>query len=399
MAVQIPTLNEIKDNILNDIATELGVSVSELGDTYTVLAKVLAGVQYSFYLTLDKVQDNIFPDLADDETLIRIGEIVLGRKPAPSESGVYEVQVTGTIGSAIKAATTFRADDTTSAAGFLFVLDQEYTLTATTDTITLRALTPGTDASLIVDDTLTSTQPISGVDSEVIVTAITTTPVSAEDIEDYRDDVITNYRLEPQGGSPSDYRLWALDVPEVRTVYVYLNQFDFGQIDTYVEATEDNTEPGQLIGYPTQATRDELYKAPSGSDPESGVFVLNPTTLRGRRPLSVYTINIQPIVHVPVDVNFEGLTDETISATLKTAIDDYLYDIRPYIAGADIQANKNDILTLANITITVINVLANTGITYTSISMDVDNTTKTTHTFDEGKIPYLRNITNDGTPI
>ena len=65
MAVTIPTLEELTDQILQDIATEFGVDVSELGTTYIVAAKVQAGIIYQQYLALSGVQKNIFYDLAD----------------------------------------------------------------------------------------------------------------------------------------------------------------------------------------------------------------------------------------------------------------------------------------------------------------------------------------------
>ena len=79
MAVQIPTLNELYNAILADYATQLGVDVSDLGKSYQVRAKVMAGVQYQLYTTLSSVQKNMFYDLADQDQLIRQGKIIIGR--------------------------------------------------------------------------------------------------------------------------------------------------------------------------------------------------------------------------------------------------------------------------------------------------------------------------------
>ena len=399
MAVTIPTLDELTNQILQDIATEFGVDVSELGTTYIVAAKVQAGIIYQQYLALSGVQKNIFYDLAEESILIRYGSIILGRTPSPAEAGEYEVEVTGQIGAVITASTQFRANDSALAAGLLFVVDQDFTLTSETDTLPLRALEPGIEASLFIDDLLTSTSPIVNVDSEVKVTAITKAPVSSESIESYRADVIEAAQIEPQGGSPGDFRLWCSDIPEIRTTYPYAKLGAPGNIEIYIEATPENTAPSEITGVPTQATIDEVYKAQSGATPESGIVVINPITGKGRKPISVFTILPLPVNPLSVDLDFTGLSDESIAPSIKTAIDALLYDTRPFVAGADLITNKKDILTIGQIIAVVITVLSGTGITYTTLTMDVDGNQVDTFQFLLGDYPYLRFVNNDGNPI
>ncbi len=399
MAVTIPTLEELTNQILQDIATEFSVDVSELGTTYIVAAKVQAGIIYQQYLALSGVQKNIFYDLSEESVLIRYGSIILGRTPSPAEAGEYEVEVTGQIGALISASTQFRANDNTLAAGNLFVVDQDFILTGTTDTLPLRALTPGIEASLFIDDLLTSTSPITNVDSEVKVTAITKNPVSAESIESYRADVIEAAQIEPQGGSPGDFRLWASDIPEIRTTYPYAKLGAPGNIEIYIEATPENTAPSEITGVPTQATIDEVYTAQSGPTPESGIVVINPITGKGRKPISVFTIFPLPVNPLPVDLNFTGLTDESIVPTIKAAIDSLLNDTRPFVAGADLITNKKDILTIGQIIAVVITVLTGTGITYTTLEMLVDGNIVNEFQFLLGDFPHLRFVNNDGSPI
>ena len=73
MAEKIPTLESLTEDIINDIATAYNIDASEVGDTYRVQAKVDAGKLYPFYLSLSLVQRNVYPDLADPETLARYG--------------------------------------------------------------------------------------------------------------------------------------------------------------------------------------------------------------------------------------------------------------------------------------------------------------------------------------
>lgn len=392
MAVTIPTLQELTDQILNDIASEFSVDVNDLGITYQVQAKVQAGMIYQQYLGLSGVQKNTYYDLAEESILIRYGEIILGRTPAPAEAGEYTIEITGEIGATVTAGTQFRANDDTLAAGYLFVVDADYTLVAETDTLPIRALTPGTISALIVDDLVTATAPIVDVNSEGKVTAITKAPVAAESIEDYRADVIEAAQIEPQAGSPGDYRLWSSEVPEVRNTYWYAKLGSPGDIEGYVEATEENTKPAEITGVPTQDTMDEVYK--NDNNIETGVVVINSTTGKGRKPISVFNVNVLPVSPNPVDVVFTGLSDESVAETIRGVIETLLYDIRPFVGGADLITNKNDILTIGQIIAAVITVLSGTGIVYTTLTMTVNNVEVSEYQFLLGNYPYLRYITN-----
>lgn len=397
MSVTIPTLQDLEDQIMNSYATEFGISVDDLGDTFKIDAKVTAALLYPFYLTTGRIENNIFPDLADEDTLLRYGNGLLGRGLKPATSGEYSVEVTGTVGQTISAGTTFKSNDDSKSPGYLYVLDFDYTLTSETDSIQLRALTSGLKSSLIIGDQLTSTQPLTAIDDEIEVTATVTTPSDAEEIDSYREDVLEALRLEPQGGSPSDYRLWALDVAEVRTVYPYLKPNNIGDIDIYIEATEENSE--SIIGVPSQAIIDDVYKKPSGGDAESGAIIYNESEGRGRKPVGIYSVDAYPVEPVSIDLEFTDLTNIAARDEIQSTVDDYLYNIRPFIAGAASLLDKNDILTVGQLISIVVGVLDEQGGTFSDLSMRVDSDLVNTYTFTYGFYPYLRNINNNGLPI
>lgn len=398
MAVTIPTLNELYNDILNDYATELEVDVNSLGKSYLVRAKVQAGMMYTFYLSLSSVQQNIFYDLAEEDQLIRYGQQILGRSPAPATQGLYTIQVTGSIGAVIPAQTQFVGGEDINAAGFIFIVDTEKTLTATTDTLQVRALTAGVDSRLTVDDTLNSVQPLVNVDSLAVVTVVDTEPTAAESIDDYRADVVEGAKSEPNGGSPSDYRLWASDVPEVRTVYPYAKLGSAADVEVYIEATAGNTKPLGITGEPTQDTIDDVYKVELNGD-ETGALIINPITLKGRKPIGVNNIIPLSVNPIPVDMYFIGLSDESKAVDIKNVIDTLLYDIRPFIAGADNITDRNDILTISTLIAATFQLLAGTGISYTTLTMNVDDNNVNSYQFYEGYYPYLRTIYNNGLPL
>lgn len=398
MAVTIPTLNDIYNNILNDYATELEVDVSTLGKSYQVRAKVQAATIYTCYLALSAVQRNIFYDLAEEDQLIRYGLQILGRTPAPATQGIYTIEVNGTIGATVPAQSQFRGSDDITAAGFIFIVDTEKVLTATTDTLQVRALTAGTDSQLFVSDVLNAVQPLVNVNSNATVTVVDSEPTAEESIDSYRDDVVEAAKLEPNGGAPSDYRLWASDVPEVRTVYPYAKLGSAGDVEVYIEATPENTKPLGIIGEPTETTIDDVYKVELNGD-ETGALIIDSISLKGRKPIGVFNILPFSVSPLPVDLYFVDLSDESVSSDIRTVIDALLYDVRPFIAGADDITERNDTLTISTLIAATIQLLAGTGVSYTTLTMEVDGNVVTSYQFEEGFYPYLRTIYNDGVPI
>lgn len=395
MAIYIPKPNELYDNILNDYAVALGVEKDDLDVSIQVQAKVDSGFQYGFLLMLSGLQNNIYPDLAQIDVLNRYGKEIIDRYIAPAVQGQYEVEITGTIGSVIPAQSLFIGNDDIGAARKQYVLDAEYTTVSDPDTITVRAVEAGVDSALIVGDELTAIQVLP-IDDIATVTDEVVQATDEEDIEDYRDDVLAGLRLQPQGGSPSDWRLWALEVPELRQMYPYVDPDNAGDVLLYSEATEaatstDPTEnPEDVIGVPTQSTLDEVYKVDSGT--ETGVVVQDSVTLEARKPLTVMNVYSKPVEPLDVDITIVNLSDNSYLTAIEAALIALVYDIRPFVAGADDLSNRNDTITLGAVIAEVYNVLSGTTVTFDSISMDVDGATVNSYQFTFGYIPFINNV-------
>lgn len=386
----IPTLTELYNSIISDLETQFGVSIPLVGKNFLrVMAAVQAAKLKLYYLALGLVQKNIFPDSADSEsiggTLERFGRVKLGRNPFDARAGEYEIIVTGSIGAVIKAAMTWKSDDSSTSPGYLYVLDEEFTLSSTTDTIIVRALTPGTEASLNAGDTMSATSPIALVDKVATVYAEITEPRAAETIEAYRTAILNSYRLEPQGGAATDYRLWAQDAQGVRFVYPYARTGFPCEINLFVEANEADSIDGE--GTPSAALLDEV-EAVIEFNPDDTLPLLE----RGRRPLQVI-VNFLPVTVKQIDVTITGYVgiDVDTQALLDAAIESLVKDIRPFVAAADIVANKNDILDVNKIIATIIG--QKPGAIFTSVTMDVDGIPLSTYTFENGDIPHLDSIT------
>lgn len=389
----IPTLKELFDNVLADLEAEFTITIPLIGKSFLrVIASVQAAKLKLFYLTLAKVQKNIFVDTADPEstggTLERFGRVKLGRNPFNAIAGEYTVEVTGTTGATIKANTTYKSNDNSLNPGKLFIIDADKILAAPTDSITLRALEAGLDSKLSIGDKLTSTSPIANVDKIGTVLTEDVQPLSAESVEDYRDKSIEAYQLEPQGGAASDYRIWSKDAQGVKQVYSFAKSGDPGVIDLFVEATIADSTDGK--GTPSAAILSDVEDVVE-FDPD----ITKPLEERGRRPQSAFQINFLPISVKTIDIeitNFVGLTP-TLETNINNAIIAFLSEIRPFVAGADTLANKNDLLSINGLIFTVQDILTNENF-FETLTMKVEGSSvDVSFQFLNGDIPFLGTIT------
>lgn len=386
----IPTFEQLNSAILSDLQAQYGVSISSTGKVFLrVLAAVQAARLKLLYLVLANVQKNIAPDTADSElmggTLERFGRIKLGRNPFPAQAAQYSVEIKGEIGAVINAQVTFKSDDTSLNPGILYILDNAHTLVSTTDTITLRALTPGIISKQSFGDTLTVTSPIALVDSSASIVSTLVQPLSAESIEEYRLEVLAAYRKEPQGGAVTDYILWAQDAQGVSKIYPYVKSGFSNQINLYIEANAVDSIDGK--GTPSVLMINEVESVVN-NDPDTTLPVLE----RGRKPLTVI-VNYLPVNIVNVDIeipSFVGLTSEKeagILNALKTAI----AQVRPFVDGYDSLAEKNDVLDINKIIGIIIN--QQPGAAFAAPIMNIDGVPLTTYQFTFGNIPYLNSVT------
>lgn len=386
---EIPTLNELKDAIANDLKQKLNLSDSNLKYVLDAMDSVLAAQFKLVYLYLSDIQNNIFPDTADIEenggTLERLGRIYLNRNPRPATSGIFKLSVTGNAGAVLRNSLTFKSNENSKNPNQLYILDAEYILTGSGDEIEVRSLGGGIDFDLDISDEVTITEPVIGVNSTLTVLEVIEQPLANEDIEVYRQAILDAIQLEPQGGSRTDYRIWANDVQGVRKVYPYVKNGEAGTVQVYVESVLPGTDGN---GTPSVQLIDEVEDV-IFFDPDE----TKPLNERGRIPIQA-TLEVLPIEPVPVDVEIIGLNDSSLSVrtSIENNIKAYLLDVRPYIAGADLSRSKNDILYSGRVQSVVTDVLDSSNF-FTGFVMQVNGVTYNSFEFDLGFIPYLRNTT------
>lgn len=388
---RIPTILELYNDIISDLETEMQVRIPLVGRYFLrALAMVQASKLKLYYLAIASVQKNIFVDTADSEadggTLERFGRVKLNRNPFTAIQGQYTLEVVGSIGAIIKSETTFKSNDENVNNGKLFVLDADYTLIATTDTITVRALEGGTNSKQFVGDKLSATAPIANVNKIGTITAETVEPLDAESLEDYRRKALDSYRLEAQGGAGTDYRLWSYDAQGVEQTYPYATSGQSNEVTVYVEAELTASTDGK--GTPSAPLQQAVLDVIE-FDPDT----TKPTNERGRRPLGVFEVNILPITVKEVDIiieNYVGLTTQIatdIEIALKTEVD----KLRPFVSSCDILAEKNDLLDNNKIIATILN--AKSGASFGAITLKIDSVVTTSYVFAFGNIPHFNSVT------
>lgn len=382
--IAIPTISELYSSILADLEAEFSITIPLFGKNFLrALAVVQAAKLKLFYLAVGSVQKNIFVDTADSEasggTLERFGRVKLNRNPFPAVAGQYSLEVTGSIGATIPAQTTFKSNDNSTSPGFLFILDNAFTLTLTTDTITVRALSSGLQSQLNLTDQLTATAPIANVNSFCSVSAILIDPLDAETLEGYRAKALEAYRLEPQGGAATDYRLWAADANGVRQTYPYARTGASNEIDLYVEGTTANGVPVAGVLAAVEAV---IELDPDGSKPLSE---------RGRRPLGVLQVHYLPVTPLSCNItlnDFIGTPDQ--KTIVLNALVAALALIRPFVSGADIVANRNDTLSISRLNFIILS--ADSTVQFSSIDLEVSGNPESSFQFTAGDIPILNSL-------
>lgn len=386
----IPTYNDLYQSVLTDLKNKLNITYIIGKVVLNAFAAVQAAKLKIIYIVAAFIYKNIFIDTADPESLggslERFGLVKLGRRPFSAVAGEYKIEVTGQIGAVIKQNTTYKSLDGSLNPDKLFILDIEFTFTATTGEIKIRALDLGTDAKLGVTDTLQVTAPIANVNSFATVISVEVIPTAAESYEEYRKTVIAAYQLEAQGGARTDYRLWSQDAKGVREVYPYVTPNEAGEIDLYVEANPLDSTDGR--GTPSAAILDDVEDVVE-FDPDT----TKPLNERGRRPLGTFDIHFIAITPLAVSVEITDLSDPSLINSIKDALELFLFDIRPFIAGTDNPNNaQKGTLYLSDI-INVIRQVIGGSVTFTNITMEVDSSSYTIYQFLDGDIPYIDNVT------
>lgn len=218
MPFKIPTTQELKDQNLDNLESELNQTVPAVDKSFL---KVLAGTEAMAGIGLYKYAvDRAFANLAitaPEDDLERIGaEYDVIRKAAVAAQFDIDVDTTGA--ATIPVRTSWSGDSNSER----YFSDSEVIAAgAGTVEIPVTAGVSGEAGNLNVGDALTIETQIVNVSDIAVVSSITTLGTEKEDLEVYRRRVLNEIRTVGGGGNGVDYRTWSEAVTGVNRVFPY----------------------------------------------------------------------------------------------------------------------------------------------------------------------------------
>jgi hypothetical protein len=279
--------------------------------------------------------------------------------------------------------------------GKIYLTGETRTLENNIEAIPVECTDFGTVGNLSPGEKLYFVSPLGNVKKETEITEVIQDAIDDETEADYRYRVVNRYRIQPQGGSLSDYRIWGMEVSGVLNVYPY---------------NDDNSPAGVLI-YVSGNPAVYQNRIPSGAlliavgksctyDPETGKA--------NRKPVSAiidplknetYT-NVKPIVVKQFDIYINGLTGIAaleFSQSVKTPIKEYFLSREPYIRGLSDDNNKTNLISKNNVSSVVDQVAISLKSEFEGITMTRNNNQSiSSDTLGMGELAALRHLYING---
>ena len=335
----IPTITEIKEQILSDIETATGKTAPLLPiSVWSVISTALAGALYLVYKFIDWTRKQIFVNTADYEGLILIGQ-EYGLFPNVSQEWRGTASITGTNGTNIPIGKIYTRGN------FAYQVTVLATISSGSATLVLESLTSGSGPNLIATDILTESNPTVGLSSTITIATITQSGRDEESIENFRNRISLRQKFPPQGGSVADYVQWTLEVPGISEAFPFLDS------------------PGIIYVYPLLETTNPLARIPDNSKLTEVENYLNSYPLR---PLNA-NINTSAFTEITINVAISNLQVDTpaLRATIENEINDYFFSRRPLLFPNETEP-KNNISVSECITLATLAGAKSLGITLTA---------------------------------
>lgn len=307
---QIPTGQEIKDRIVQDLNSKLNQTTPALPKAFNdVLAGAIAGIILLLYQSILWVYRQLFPETADLASLKLLGALV-NVFQLPSVFAVLEADVPGTNGYTPPLGTLFRGSN-----GIVYKITTTSLIAGGISSVTITAQESGEIGNLPNGTIIDIVSPDTNLIGTAEITATTTSGDDAETDDAYRARIISEYRKRRTGGSPADYESWGLETPNFNWISPLDDPDTAGEVIVYGKV--DN----QTDGIPTGNQLTEL-KEFLKVDPVSGLRTRHPigpdvTTL----PITRFEFNIEIFIQ-------NGTP--SIEADITIAVTDYVETQEPF---------------------------------------------------------------------
>tara|TARA_R110002074_G_scaffold253081_2_gene425059 strand:- start:7029 stop:8129 length:1101 start_codon:yes stop_codon:yes gene_type:complete len=310
MDFDTPTLSELRADTRDDFNSAIEGADSRLAQgILRVIGDVIANLVFGLYAYLRWQYRQMFTDTADEDALVRDGEMRAVFRGVPSFA-VGTVAVTGTNGATIEANA-----ELATAGGTIVIVTEEATIEGGEAALAVVAAVAGAAGNLAAATSLSFTAAISGVNAAAAVAA----PGMAggadkEDLEAYRARVIERKQRPPQGGSANDYRVWAGEVPGVTRAWPSPKEQGIGTVTVRFMMDDVRADFGGIPQGDDASDYDE------GTGDQALVFAY----MAARRPEGMDLYVCAPLA-VALDLTITNLTPDTVA--VKAAIEAELRDM------------------------------------------------------------------------
>jgi uncharacterized phage protein gp47/JayE len=341
VSLSTPTTKQINDTLVAQLESSLAQTIPLFGKAFArVLAWALAGVVILLYRYISYVFLQLFVAYASTQEttignvkfvpLVAWGRLIGVGDPARATRAELSISVPVTTQTgSLKAGSRL----TFAPTGIVYDVVVDVALNASTVTARVRAssstqdpdsIGAGAIGNLDPGSTLSFVSPYPNVGTSCTVVSQTVQGADAQDLEDYRRQIIQRFQRRPQGGAYADYADWATEVPGIINAYPYASNTP-GVVDVYVEATEASS--GSLDGIPTGAQLAAVLQSIKFDDAGNA----------SRCPVSSRP-NVLPITRVAFDLTVSGLSDYAVAnqSAILAGVDEHLRSLEPYIEGLSV---------------------------------------------------------------
>ena len=375
---EIPNITVIKNRIQSDIETSISQTIPALPLSFVkVLSSAIAGMIYLNYQATLWVYKQIFPESADYQNLILLGDLI-GLSPTDAIQAILLCDITGS-GVSVLAGTQFIGSNN--------VVYEVTTTTAivagTAADVPLLALESGDIGNLANGEVLNIVQTDAGLDGTATVASTDTSGADQESQISFSARVALGYRTRNYAGTPGGYALYGLETPNFVWVGPYADLTLPGTVIVYGKV--DNQTDG--IPTTTQLTELENYLT---YDPDTGEAI--------RKPIGDI-LDVQPISRRTFDLEvFINGGNAELESEIESALEDYIDTLEPYITGVSI--TRKNVLTNANVASLADSLADNDGATVTQVVITdtVTSLPETNYTFYGGEFGKWGTITFTDVP-
>ena len=348
MAYTTPTTQAISDTIIAQLEASLSQDIPLLAKAFSrVLAKVLAGVfaihwRYAGWMFLQlfvrfATYDEVLIGTRRVRPLVEWGNLfgVAARGEGTRAELVLAVTVTQQTGTLEAGTQLLRAPT-----GVIYIVLADTPLDAPIVNPTVRAVADpdgnlgvGEIGNLWINDIVSFLSPVPNVVRDASVVSASVTGADAEDVEVYRQRIISHVSNRPQGGAYTDYKQWGEEPDGILRVYPYTSTTAAGEMDIVVESATETD------GIPTQAQLDAVEAS----------IIYDDGGLASRMPAGIAQLNVTGITRTAFRVVVYGydISDDMASEcsdAINAACAEYFLEREPWILGLSPLPNRDRVI-------------------------------------------------------